>query len=97
MALQPIPKIAAVSDRPLSQLEVALEQVSKASREVMALVHDLTVCLDPVLLPHPGIAEDRVAEKGPECSQLTAGLRERAAFLRGTASELRALLDRLEV
>lgn len=81
---------------PSSQVESALVQVAEASREVMSLVHDLSVRLQPVCLP-PSVAGESVGPKVPECSPLVSQLRERADFLRGTAAELRSLLDRLEV
>lgn len=89
---------AAAGDHPMSTLEVAVDQVVEASRDLATLVGQIESRLSPVLLPLP-VEKDAAAtqEVSPVRSPLVQELHHRAAFLRSVGDDLRGMLHRLEL
>lgn len=86
--------------RPSTPLEVAVDQVAEASRDLLQLAGQLADKLSPVLVPEPPAVTVKVSEEcrvGTIGSPLVQELHSRAAFLRSVSGDLRGLLDRLEV
>lgn len=84
--------------RPSTPLEVAVDQVAEASRDLLQLAGQLADKLSPVLVPvQPAVKVSEECRVGPIGSPLVQELHSRAAFLRSVSDDLRGLLDRLEV
>ena len=85
---------------PVSALDMAIENVAQASREVMGAIHQLRQRLTPVARPEQAVGQiNGAAQAGHEApeSPLVHELKERARYLLAARDELYALNDRLEV
>lgn len=85
---------------PVSALDVAIENVAQASREVMGAIHQLRQRLTPVARPEQSVGQInggiQAGQELPE-SPLVHELKERARYLLAARDELYALNDRLEI
>ena len=87
---------------PVSALDMAIENVAQASREVMGAIHQLRQRLTPVARPEQSVVGveiaggNQVSQEPPE-SPLVHELKERTRYLLAARDELYALNDRLEV
>ena len=85
---------------PVSALDVAIENVAQASREVMGAILQLRQRLTPVARPEQAVGQinggNQVSQEPPE-SPLVHELKERTRYLLAARDELYALNDRLEV